>query len=197
MSHIQVVQTQIKSLPAFEAACSKLGLTFHRGTTSYRSYYSDPESYAYARDRSKGSCQHMAELASHGSRAFQVGIIEDTTTPGAYKLIFDSWGRKGQALTDVIGEDASKLLEEYTMRAAIEACNDLGWMAEETPEGLTVYPASGGTVEITRGGHIEAMGMQGQGCGDITTAIAERLGTITGTQVKPEFYINDQRLTNS
>lgn len=90
--------------------------------------------------------------------------------------------------------DLETLKAEYTLGAAKNACDQLGWAYERNSEGLTVYHPSGGTLAVGFDGEVDANGFNGRGCHAAASELAVAIGKPIDYVAKPEFYQSEQRL---
>jgi len=56
------------------------------------------------------------------------------------------------------------LKEEYTIQHTLRQAELLGWQAERTPQGITVYHPDGGVLTLSKEGVCETTGFVGAGC---------------------------------
>ena len=95
------------------------------------------------------------------------------------ELAFDDFnGRWGNPA------DLERLKGEYALAVAEQAAQTQGWLCERTEVGLRVHHPSGGTLDVTPGGMVDACGFVGHGCHDAILALRM---PVLEAQVKPEY----------
>ena len=193
MSHVIKTKMEYRDFNAILQAGADCGLVFHEGQREYRWYGRFMGDYALPEGMTAdmlGRCDHAMGIPGD-SFAYEVGI---TTRPsGGFDVLYDFWSG-GKGLEDKIGIQGIKFRERYAIHAAQNAVEALGYYSEETAEGLTVYLPEGGTVEITPQGTVEAFGMTGGGCVEITSRIQSALGVTVETSLKSEAFQTSQIL---
>ena len=123
MSHIQKVNTQIKSLKALKKAVKQLGLNFEEGVKSFNYYGS-----------SMGQCDHVIR---NGSDSKAIGVVSNGDKTFSLSWDPDYLGKA----RDIIGRDAGALKQEYGVQVAIETAEAQGMYA-------TRYAQADGSVRI-------------------------------------------------
>lgn len=145
MSHITVIEIQIKDLDALEAAARELGLELRRGQTTYdwygRKVGNDPmpEGFTVA---DLGKCDHAITIPGN-ERAYEVGVCASRNGEPGYTLMWDFWNG-GYGLQDKIGQNGQRLIQEYAVQVA---------MNEAMREGFRV------TREVLEDGRVVLSGM--------------------------------------
>jgi hypothetical protein len=183
-SHLVKVDVEIRDLEALRRAGKTLGMTLTESKT-YRWWgrsvgdYPIPEGFTADE---LGKCDYKLSCDKFSS-AYEVGVFH---RDDQYKLLFDFYGSQGADLQSVLGENGCNLVAEYTLELATSKANELGWMAERTGEGVTIYHPSGGSLTVTGAGEVEAHGFHGAGCHEATGAIGAALGSASVGYDKPE-----------
>lgn len=107
MSHITEIRCKIYDLQSLKKAIEKLGGVFHENKHSYRGYYSTHV------------CNHAA---SFGASRFELGIVK---SGNEYSLKYDVM------LENIIGKDATKLMDIYNMEKSRYEAEMMGYMVSE------------------------------------------------------------------
>lgn len=118
MSHVVAIQTEFKDLPAIQAACKELGLTFKHGQKTFRWFGRwmndyDAKNAAYnlgIKPEDYGKCEHAIEVPGSG---YDIGLVKNAAT-GAYKAVFDFYGT-GRVIQDKVGAGCEKLVQRYAL----------------------------------------------------------------------------------
>ncbi len=120
------------------------------------------------------------------------------TLPGwRYPLVLESGGKL--SFDDYNGmwgnrRDLDRLKAAYSLEAAKQAAEAQGWITEVQGDKLVIYHPSGGTLEVTSAGEVDALGFNGKGCAEAVSTIGAALGREGELTVKPEFYEAQQVL---
>ena len=117
MSHLTTVTTQIRDLDALKAALERLGCQLE-GPGTIRGYF-----------RNMGHADHIIRLPqSH----YTVGLVRQPD--GTYTLQADLWDG---AVTRALGNDYSRLLQEYAVEVVTRAARRKGQQvhSERLPDG--------------------------------------------------------------
>ena len=136
MSHVTVIDMEIKDLECLRQAAADLGLEFREGQTTFKWWgrnagdYPLPEGFT-AEDM--GKCDHA--LAVKGKpNAYQVGVVKRRDGKAGFVLMWDFYGG-GQGLQDVVGPGCSKLCQKYSEKVVLKHCKPLqaqGWALQRT-----------------------------------------------------------------
>jgi len=118
MSHVSVVELEVKDLAALKEACEAIGLEFVEGQTSFKWYGRwmndyDAHDAAYRRGidpKNYGRCKHAIRIPGD-SKAYEVGVVAKQDGSG-YELCWDSWSG-GFGLQAYVGKDCENLKHEY------------------------------------------------------------------------------------
>lgn len=137
MSHVAVVDLEIKDLPGLKAAAEALGLEFVEGQGTYRWYGKWVNDYhggdaAYKNGISPedyGKCDHALRIPGKPG-AYEVGVVKRKDGNG-YTLIWDFFAG-GYGLRDAIGNDGHKLKQEYAATVATRKAKAKGFTVTRT-----------------------------------------------------------------
>ena len=143
MSHVTTVNVEVKDLEALKNAAEELGLKYNATATTYKWFgrhvgdYPVPEGMEIS---DLGKCVASLSIPDN-SQAYEVGIIPDKIN-GGFRLIYDFFN-KGYGLEEVIGENCSKLKQEYAVQVAMKAARKQGMMVSRShrPDGSVVLQA--------------------------------------------------------
>ncbi len=106
MSHIEVRQTSITSIPALRDAATRCGLTLTEAT-SFKGY---------------GNSQHPCQFKISGDMKYEIGV-NPGTKPGEYSLAAD-WFLGSVAAK--VGDDFVKLINFYEMETSRHMAMQMG-----------------------------------------------------------------------
>jgi hypothetical protein len=132
MSHVVVIQLEVKDLEALDAACKQLGATLVRDQKTFRWYgrwmndYS-ADNAAYRNGISAedyGKCDHAI---THPQCSYDIGLVK--TEKGTFLVIADEWASGG--LPTVFGKGMTKLKQRYGVAVAARTMRKQGWMVTE------------------------------------------------------------------
>lgn len=116
MSHIAVINAQIQDLDAFGEACAKLGAELRIGQKMFDSF-------------TRGHCEHAIHVSDN---AYEAGLIANPE--GGWKLGFDNYGMRGQALERALGVGLVKVQDEYLAVVAERQLRRDGFMVTRYEE---------------------------------------------------------------
>lgn len=146
VSHIAVVETQIKDLDSLEEACKKLGLELRRGQQRYRWYghlVGSPATVAEQRKvmekqgisrAERGECDHAIGIPGD-AKAYEVGVVR--SSDGSYRLVWDyfagGYGLMGKvaADSDERKQGVGKLVQAYTNEVVRKQARKQGFSVRE------------------------------------------------------------------
>lgn len=145
MSHVAMVEIEIKDLDVLAAACRRVGLELRRGQTSYHWWgesmgdYPLPPGFA-AEDL--GHCEHALHIAGEpdvpagtdgmmqfGEYAYEVGVVRRRDGRPGWTLLWDFIDDRLKGVMG--GERASKLRQAYAAEAAIKQARMQGFAVRE------------------------------------------------------------------
>lgn len=186
LSHVTKVDVVIKDLDALKAAVARLKLEFREGQREYRWWGHSVGDYpipAGMTEKDLGKCDHAIRV---DSRAYEVGVIQQKD--GTYSLVWDFYAG-GYGLEKAVGKDCKTLLGAYTLECARNAAVAQNWMHEETLEGtLRIYHPSGGVIDVSPNGTVDASGFTGSAC-NVAAIIENALGNETERTNKESYYV--------
>jgi len=131
MSHITLVDIEIKDLECLRKATTELGLEFHEGQKSFKWYgqyvgdYPLPTGFVQA---DMGKCDHALKVKGNPN-AYEIGVVKRHDGNPGYHLMFDFW-QGGYGLQDVAGKNCSKLCQSYAEQVVLkntQALRAKGW----------------------------------------------------------------------
>jgi len=152
MSHVTVVNIQIKDLAALALACQRLGLSLNLNQRNYKWYGIFVGDYREAgvNPAEMGECDHAIKVVGNPD-AYEIGIAAKNGAPGIFELRYDFYGG-GNGLETVVGKRCNRLVEEYTkivaMKEAIKIAEAKGYQVSsylDRATGDTVIVLSGQT----------------------------------------------------
>lgn len=136
MSHVAIVEVEIKDLNALERACANLGLKLNLGKKTYKWYgrsvgdYPLPTGFA-AKDL--GKCEHAISIPGN-NRAYEIGVCKARDGKNSHILMWDFWSG-GYGMQKKAGNDCEALVHEYAKEVAREEVSSLakaqGWAVNE------------------------------------------------------------------
>lgn len=127
MSHVAMIDLEIRDLEALKAACRRLGLEFVKGQTTYKWYgrhvgdYPLPTGFA---QEDLGKCDHAIRVPGN-SRAYEIGVVRRRDGRPGYTLLWDFW-QGGYGLEEKVGQEAGRLKQAYGIEAAKRAAQRAG-----------------------------------------------------------------------
>jgi|GEM_PF-309157 hypothetical protein len=129
MSHVAVVQVEIKDLEALKAACADLQLQYRENQKTCKRhqlvYGTVPEGWT---KEEMGTCDHAIATGQNG--AYEVGICRRRDGKPGYVLMYDDYAG-GYGLMARIGEGAKKLIDRYAVNVAKRQAHKLGYACQE------------------------------------------------------------------
>jgi hypothetical protein len=126
VSHISTIKVQVRSLDALRAACARLGFTFQEAQQTYKwygRYLYDTRLPEGIRVEDLGRCEHAIQVPG---AAYEVGVVRQGDH---YTLLYDFWYTGG--LEPALGKNAERLVQAYTIEAAIEEATRQGYSCWE------------------------------------------------------------------
>lgn len=135
MSHVVSIKTELTDIAALRAACSELGLTFKSNQSTYKWWGSSVGDYPLPtgfQAKDLGRCEHAIGIPG---TQWEVGVTHarnpDGTQRKGYTLLFDFYGSQGRPILDALGDqNASKLLQLYTVHKATMEAKAKGWLVQ-------------------------------------------------------------------
>lgn len=134
MSHVTVIDIQIKDLGCLRQAAEELGLEFHEGQKTFRWYGRHVGDYkvpAGFKAEDMGKCDHAIGLPGNGQsgEAYELGVVARRDGKTGYQLMWDFF-MGGYGLEKVVGKDCSKLCQGYAQKTVLKSIQPLkakGW----------------------------------------------------------------------
>lgn len=120
LSHVAAVLAEIDSIPALEAACNELGLTFVHGQKTWKwfgqwvnDYHGQDAAYKHGIDpKEYGKCAHAIKVPG---TAYEIGVKQ--LPNGKYQMIYDFYG-PGRQIVNAIGKGCETLVKHYGLNRA-------------------------------------------------------------------------------
>ncbi|MBD3404693.1 MAG: hypothetical protein GF411_01000 [Candidatus Lokiarchaeota archaeon] len=120
MSHVAVVDVEIKDLKALEKACENLNLKFNWNQQTYKWYGRSVGDYPLPNGFKKedlGKCDHAISIPNN-SKAYEIGVCESRTSKkDSHCLLWDFW-QGGFGMQKIVGDNCSNLTHEYAKEVA-------------------------------------------------------------------------------
>jgi hypothetical protein len=136
MSHVTIIDIEIRDLDCLRAAAEELGMEFREGQTKFKWWghsvgdYPLPVGFTEA---DMGKCSHA--LAVKGKpNAYEVGVVARRDGKPGYVLMWDFFNG-GEGLQKVVGEGCSKLCQKYSEKVVLKHVGPLqakGWNMQKT-----------------------------------------------------------------
>lgn len=133
MSHVTMIDIQIKDLAALNDACAELGLEFRENQKSYKWYgqhvgdYPLPEGF---KKKDLGKCDHAIGVPDN-ERAYEIGVVK---RGGNHILLWDFWNG-GYGLQNKVGDGCHLLTDKYAEKVAIKEASSFaqanGWSVSQ------------------------------------------------------------------
>jgi hypothetical protein len=134
MSHVVMIDLEIRDLDALAAAASKLGLDLVRGQTRYRWYGRSvggsplPEGFQAS---DLGKCEHAIRVQGSSPQTYEIGVVRRRDGRQGYTLLWDFWNG-GYGLQEKVGENADKLKQAYATEVSRRYWVRKGYRVTET-----------------------------------------------------------------
>lgn len=141
MSHVTVIDVEIKDLEALKAACEKAGLEFKEGKRNYKWYGRHVGDYPLPAGFTKsdlGKCDHAIGVPGN-NKAYEIGVVKKGE---GYTMLWDFW-QGGFGLEKLAGKDCENVTNAYATEVALKEASSFaqaqGWSVshefdEETSE---------------------------------------------------------------
>jgi hypothetical protein len=148
MSHVAMVEIEIKDLESLKEACKAVGLEFREGQKKYHWYGTSVGDYPLPTGfvaSDLGKCDHAIGVPGKKG-AYEIGVVPRRDGKEGYALLWDFWNG-GYGLQAVAGKDCNNLVSEYSKTVARK---EVKKMADQY--GMTwneEYNAVTGETEIT------------------------------------------------
>lgn len=114
MSHVAVIELEIKDLAALGAAAQALGMELRMGQRTYKWWghsvgdYPLPVGFS---EHELGHCEHALRVKGN-SAAYEIGVVKRRDGKPGYTLLWDFYAG-GYGLEAAVGQNASKLKQRY------------------------------------------------------------------------------------
>ena len=117
MSHVAIVDIEIKDFEALARACETLGLRFNEGQKNYKWYGRSTGAIPPGFKASDlGKCEHAISIPGN-SRAYEIGVCKSRDGTDSHMLMWDFWSG-GFGLQELVGNNCDKLNHEYAKEVA-------------------------------------------------------------------------------
>jgi len=138
MSHVVVIQLEVKDLEALKTAAERLGATLVKDQKTFRwygrwmnDYSADNAAYRQGvSTKDYGKCDHAI---THPKCSYDIGLVK--TDKGAFRVVADEWQSGG--LAAVFGKGMEKLKQQYGVCVAARAMRKQGWSVREITDTKT------------------------------------------------------------
>ena len=149
MSHVATIDLEIKDLDALAAAAKFIGLEFVKGQETYKWYGSHVGDYPLPQGfkaSELGKCEHALRIPKSentSENCYEVGVVRRRDGKPGYTLLWDFWNR-GYGLQDKIGDNGSRLKQEYAAAVATRHAQRQGYRVTRTQkeDGRVILTAS-------------------------------------------------------
>jgi hypothetical protein len=114
MSHVVIIELEVKSLSALNQACKGLGCTFVKDQKTYAWWGRHEGDYPIPEGMTKeelGKCNHAIKVPG---ASWEIGVIKEKDKE-FYRLIYDFYGGRGRDIEKVCGDKLGKLKGAYTI----------------------------------------------------------------------------------
>lgn len=114
MSHVALVDIEIKDLAALNKACADLGLEFRGEQKTFKWWGTHVGDYPIPAGFTKedmGKCDHAIGVANNQD-SYEVGVVKRRDGKSGYHLMWDFFGG-GKGLQAVVGVNCGKLTQAY------------------------------------------------------------------------------------
>jgi len=169
-SHTVTVKVEYTDVDALRAAVERMGGIWYGYNERHDLYDTKQPGYGFRLPMVDG-----IHVNTDGKRYWYHPIVLRNDGDLAYDAYGGLWGDLGQL---------ESLKTEYTIAVCERQAVALGWQAERTAEGLTIYHPTGGQMTVNAAGMIDAAGFKGAACHD---AIMQLGLPILDAQIKPEY----------
>lgn len=118
MSHVTVINVEIKDLEALKVACEKAGLEFREGQKTYRWYGRSVGDYPLPKGFTAddlGKCDHAIGIPNN-NKSYEIGVVKKGES---YSMLWDFWNG-GYGLEALAGKDCSNVTDAYATEVALK-----------------------------------------------------------------------------
>lgn len=133
MSHVAIIEAEIKDLSALASACERIGCELVEGQKHYRWYGRHVGDYplpAGFKKEDLGKCEHAIRVKGAGNQTYEVGVVKRRDGKEGWTLLWDFYAG-GYGLRDKVGEKAGELVKSYAASVAMKAARKLGYRVTE------------------------------------------------------------------
>jgi hypothetical protein len=129
MSHVDIIIVKVKSLPALEKACERLGGQFKWNQTHFAWWGHSVGDHPIPKGFTEKEMGHCLHAIHFKDCKYEVGVVQDKEDPNCYAMLGDFWQSGG--LSKAVGEGGWKLTQAYTMEQAQETARNTCQRYEE------------------------------------------------------------------
>ena len=132
MSHVCVVDLEIRDLDCLAKACKRIGLELHEGQKTYRWYGRHVGDYALPEGFMKedlGKCSHAIAIPG-STEAYEIGVVQRRDGKQAFCLQWDFFAG-GYGMEAKVGEGCVKLKQAYAAEVALKHARFQGFSVKE------------------------------------------------------------------
>ena len=118
MSHVLLIDVEVRDLDALEVAARRCGLELRRGQRTFRWYgtwlndfHGADAAYRHGvRPEDYGRCEH-ALVVPDDAKAYEIGVVRALDRP-AFLLVWDTWDGR---LEPLVGAGGGRLKQQYAV----------------------------------------------------------------------------------
>jgi len=144
VSHVTLVDIEIKDLDALRQACVDLGLEFKEGQKTFKWYGTHVGDYdipAGFKKSDMGKCDHAIGVKGNKD-AYEIGVVKRRDGKSGYHLMWDFWNG-GYGLQAAVGAKCGKLAQSYAEKVVqkkLQPFKAKGWNVNKAtnPQGEIV-----------------------------------------------------------
>lgn len=128
MSHVVIIDVEIKSLEALIEAGKACGLQFMEGQQTFKWYGTHVGDYPLPAGFTKadmGKCEHALRVIGNDN-AYEIGICKRRDGKAGYVLLYDFWAG-GCGLEAAVGKKSLRLVDHYGAQVAAKAMRRKGY----------------------------------------------------------------------
>lgn len=138
MSHVTVIDLEIKDLDCLRQAAEDLGLEFREGQQTFKWWghsvgdYPIPTGFSEA---DMGKCDHALAVKDN-TKAYEVGVVRRRDGRPGYHLMWDFFAG-GNGLQAKVGANCCKLTQKYSEKVVIKRAKPFmaqGWTLKQSIE---------------------------------------------------------------
>lgn len=127
MSHVTLIELSVEDLEALAEGGINLGMELleKRNFKWYGNYVGDHPLPPGFTEQDMGKCDYVLRIKNN-AEAYEVGVVRRKDGKPGYVLLWDFWC-EGFGLQSTIGENGSKLRQEYSIAVASKAMRRQGF----------------------------------------------------------------------